>query len=327
MTPAAPDRPRFRRPPWPFGTRAWRRGRWLLWATLLPLVFVSTLRLSTWAALELEPYDRAVLWANGTEASLANLEALVSKHGIFPHGLRLLPQSPDAAPRGCDSASGFSFERLRNYELAAAGSELKAMARKAGARPCGGLTFVFNDHPGVFASGMVLDVLPQVAWLAAVPMLAVLLFVWGLSERLQISTIAGVAPCARPKLATALLLGAGLGLASSGLRVVSGEGGHHATGHPSGIATWSLLVVLLPFLHELSFRAWAQSLATRTLGPYGAIAFSSVLALALFQSRPMDWPAVVAVSVGLGWLYHRTQSLPACVLAQATCVAIGLLLG
>lgn len=329
-TPAAPDRPRFRRPPWPFGTRAWRRGRWLLWAILLPLVFVSSLRLSTWAALELEPYDRAVLWATGTAPSLDYFETLVLDHGIFAHGQRTTPGSPDAAPRGCDAASGFSFDRLRSYELQAAASELQALASKAGARPCGGMHFVFNDHPGVFASERTLDVLPQVAWLAAVPLLAVLLFVWGLSERLKLARTASTS-WSPATLRNAVLVGAALGLVSvAWQRVIAESAGAYAAGsssHPRGAATWMLLVILLPFLHELSFRAWAQSLAARVLGVYGGVAFATLLALVLFQSRPVDWPGLIVASIALGWLYHRTQSLPACVLAQATCVAIGLLLG
>lgn len=326
--PTEPTRRRFRRPPWPLGTRAWRRGRWLLWATLLPLVLIGTLRFSLWAGLELEPYDRAILWAVGSPQALDSLDVHVSSHGIFAHGHRASQGEFGRAPRGCESAVAYSFSRLRDYELPAAASELRSLANKAGARPCGGMQFVFDDHPGVFSRGALPDVLAQIAWLAAVPLLAVLLVHWGLADRLKLSAPAG--SWSANALVRGLLLGTLLGAASAALRGAWFAGDSSGilakSGVPGGLATWALLLVLLPFVHELSFRAWAQSLATRTLGSAGAIAFTTALVLAAHQGRPADWPGMIAQSLALGWLYDRTQSLPACVLAQSAIVAVGMLL-
>lgn len=329
VLPTEPVRRRFRRPPWPLGTRAWRRHRWLLWAVLLPLVFVGTLRVSLWAGLELEPYDRATVWASGTPQALDLLGLYVANHGIFAQGHRTLAGPSGRPPRGCETAEAFSFSRLRDYELQAAASELRALAQKAGARPCGGNEFVFDDHPGVFSTRALPDVLPQIAWLAAVPLLAVLLVAWGLSERLKLPVHRDARPCSSAALARGLLTGLVLGAASVALQFVLRDPGmppSDGISAPAGLATWGLLLLVFPFLHELSFRAWAQSLAARTLGRRGAIAFTTLLALALFQAPLASWPGMIATSVGLGWLYDQSQSLPACVLAQAILVAMGLCL-
>lgn len=321
---APPARLPFRRPPWPFRTRAWRRVRWLLLAPLLPLMMSATLELGLHMVVEADPNDHAIVWVGGSERALLATGHAVAAHAVFAHGRRAGPRvfdegPPAACPAG---AEAFVFSRLHGHEARLAADELRALAAKAGAKACGGDMFIFDDVPALGAPGALADNLLHVAWLAGVPLLAVLLLPWGLGERLELRT-----PWAwsgwRPRpLGLGLAVGLGLLAVLWPLRLSLQALGWAPmspgamTGLPAGIGSALLLFVLLPFLQEAAYRGWALPMATRTLGPRLALGVPILVAAAINPPGLHAWPTLVVTHLSLGLLLQRTGSIAPCIVAN-----------
>ncbi len=320
----------FRRPAWPFRTRAWRRVRWLLLAPLLALLLEGTARLAVHMVVDADPNDHAIVWVQGAPRALAAADAAVRAHRVLPGGRRAGARAfGESAPAACPGAEAFVFSRLHPHELQIASRELRTIAQRAGARPCGGDRYVFNDVPALGTPGALVDNLLHAAWLAGVPMLAVLVWPWGLGERLALPRTWDWAAWRAPPMLRGLACGLVLLGLLWALRGMLGvlewppPRSPIAEVLPAGPGSALFVWLLLPFLGEVAYRGWALPLATMTLGPRLALAVPALLAAAVTQAPPQAWPGLALLHVVLGLLMQRTGSLWACVLAHAL-VAAGL---
>lgn len=123
--------------------------------------------------------------------------------------------------------------------------------------------------------------------------------------------------------ATALLVG--VNRAAFGVAATVGIDPVSAISPPAGLATWTTLLAVAPLFvlvvgpaEEYLFRGLLQRYIAQTFSLRGAVGWSSVLFVlvhvpAVVQVSPsallVAAPVQFVVSVGLGWLYERTDTL------------------
>lgn len=79
---------------------------------------------------------------------------------------------------------------------------------------------------------------------------------------------------------------------------------------PLIISIFILAVVIAPFVEELIFRGLLQTtIRSYGFGPWLAIAISSVFFVISHPSNPSHWPALFALSMGIGYSYEKSGSL------------------
>ena len=96
---------------------------------------------------------------------------------------------------------------------------------------------------------------------------------------------------------------------------------------PSATAILAVVVtavVLAPLAEEIAFRGLIQNCLARRIKPEVAIVLTSMLFLGV---HPVDTiPALTPLTLGLGYVYHQTQSLPAVMVMHAVFNAVMVLL-
>ena len=86
---------------------------------------------------------------------------------------------------------------------------------------------------------------------------------------------------------------------------------------PGGVAALTLsAVVLAPLGEEVAFRGVVQNWLARRIKPEAAIVLTAMLFLGVHP--PATIPALVPLTLGLGYVYHQTRSLPAAAAMHAT---------
>jgi hypothetical protein len=69
--------------------------------------------------------------------------------------------------------------------------------------------------------------------------------------------------------------------------------------------------VAIPFFEEFFFRGIVQSTLARTLSPAVAIAVASAIFATAHFTQPQAVPSIFLLSLGLGYVFYRSQSLVA----------------
>lgn len=303
---------------------ALRRCASLASALALPVLAWLSLWAGAMVVLTAGADDRSLAWVTGSEAQLRQLEARVVADPVFEDGA-LLRQGLDRwRPAACDPASvAIGFSHLRPHERAAAFAALRQMIDAAGANRCPVHTFVQSDLPTPF----------EVAgWPSSIPALVLLVLVPGglvLVAHLAVrghGLVDGLwrwppRPRARGAMWLAMTLLAAMGAARALMDPQAA-----ASGQDVPAPAWLLMLVFAPLLEETTLRGWLQPLATRAIGPAGAVLLSSLASAALrAPTDPIGGLAGFAAGLLPALLLQATRSLPACMLANAVGMAALLL--
>lgn len=86
--------------------------------------------------------------------------------------------------------------------------------------------------------------------------------------------------------------------------------------HQWPVLSFVVICITAPVLEELFFRGLLLSGLLKNYSPRKAIMQSSLL-FGLIHLYPMQAVSAMAMGLFLGWLYYRTQSLSACIVAHA----------
>lgn len=316
------SRIRFRRPPWPLRTRAWRRSRLLALSVLLPFAFLLCLLLAEAAIRFVEAHNRVEVWLQDAPAALETAPASLFEDPAFGKVDRLHVSENRSPPPGCRSDIGLGFRGLRDSELSIAYEVLEAAAVSAGLHPCPQPVFVFDDLPGPLdALDPAAFAVQAVLW-AALPMAVLGLLFWAVMDRFGLAASLAWSRWDLPALRNGLAMGVVLALVLQ-LPAWLMPARFPSTA-VSGPGLLALTLLLYPLLHEIAFRAWALALAMQSHGPRFALFWSTGLQVLASISALTGVAQAQALASGLllGWLYLRRQSLPECVIALIACSAL-----
>lgn len=316
---------RFRRPPWPFRTRAWRRSRLLALSALLPVVLLACLVLADQGSRFVEGHGRVEVWVREAPAAVEAMSATRLHVPMFGPVERLRASGRRVPPPGCRSGIALSVRGLRDSELDMARDMLIDTAAAVGLRPCGQAVFIFDDLPGPLDSGDLGGFAFQAVLWAAIPMAVVALLFWAAMARFPLALALAWSRWDVAALRSGLAVGLGLALA---LELVAWlvPASMPSSRIPPGPGFLVLMLLLYPLLHEVAFRAWALALAMQVHGPRFALYWSTGLQMLANAGSPAAAAQALVSGLVLGRLFLHRQALPECAIALSVCTGLRLLL-
>lgn len=295
----------------------------LLQSLLLPIVAVALLTLFTIGTVMLSANDRAIVWAEGSPAQLAEMQRRVSSNPWFKRGRARTANPTRPLPAECSAgAREFSFGSLGQFETQAAREILELIASEAGARTCLSNVFIINELPERSSQTWPQKAASTILGASVLP-LAMVLFVFGaLSDRLNPGTLLGP----DNRLPGALAWGVGAGVAVSLVLVLTPSFAASAN-DPQQAASMTVanvgyplaftLVIAVPVIEEMAFRGWMIPLAERGVGRVSAAFASAVLYMAAsFPADAISAAGYLLLGAAYAGLFLRTRSVLACVIAN-----------
>ena len=310
------------------------RATTLMLSLLLPLAAVALLVAFSVGTVVLAEQDRAIVWAQGTPAQLAEMQRKVLANPWFGNGRSALPSAHAPLPAACGaSAREFSFASLRSTDGQAAREILELIAAQTGAQVCVTDLFIVNELPDASQQSWLQEAASTVLLASLLPCAAVVLLYALMADKLGLATLLGD----RGRWTNHVAWGLGAGAAASLLMAL----GHHFAEYSAGVSPSPpltlqtvgfplafALLVSIPVMSELAFRGWMQTIAERGIGVLPAAALTAGVFAA--ANLPEDaWGTVGFLGLGalLSALYLRTRSLLACMLAHVQVSAWAFCLG
>lgn len=286
-----------------------RRRVWLLRRALyLPLLAVLFIALS-FVALFNSGVHRTSVWIERSDVS-ASLHIATSGHGLETQVIGG-DGAAEEPPAGCGRAAARISAETDDPAI---GNTLLDRLAAAGIRPCSGLETEFNVTP----SGSNSLAAPATGWLAFVVLLLGAIATTWVYRKFGPHTPRLISARSHLRHVLAGLVGAFLVyLCSSASGAVFSQPGLAVTNAGISLFPMVSMALLIPYLEELSFRAWLLPLASKAIGAGGAILFSaSSFALVHGSYDPMHLAFYASAGIVLALIWMRTQSLLACVVAH-----------
>jgi membrane protease YdiL (CAAX protease family) len=291
-----------------------RRVVLLFKALYLPLLALGFIAVSFVCFALFSGVTRTTVWVERAGGELpARLEVL-QRDGVVQS---FIIDGAAALPPECPASARRIVAELDSYPLNRS-SVFHARLAKAGLVACSAPVSGFNVAPAGASS--------MAAALLGWPQLLIVLL--GAAIAFHIFRRHGPRRVPPPAMPAWLPLVAGAACALVlilGTRLIAPQLHAIAPGDPGvadgSLSLVSLLVVaaLIPFLEELSFRAWMIPLAGQSIGTVGAVAYSAAvftLTHGMYDTSHMLTYALAGMV--LAGLWVATRSLPACVLAHGT---------
>ncbi|HZF98413.1 MAG TPA: type II CAAX endopeptidase family protein [Pseudoxanthomonas sp.] len=287
-----------------------RRVVLLLKALYLPLLALGFIAVSFASFALFSGVTRTTVWVERAEGVIpARLEALqrdeVIESFALPGEAPVPPECPAGARRIVAELDSFPLNRSSVFHDRLA---------EAGLVVCSAPASRFNVAPAAAT--------PASAALLGWPQLLIVLvgaaMAWHIFRRhgpQRVPPPTVPVPWFAAAAATVVLIGGTASIAPQLRALAPGDPG--VTGGSLSLVSLLVVATLIPFLEELSFRAWMIPLAGQSIGTAGAVAYSTAVFTLTHEmydaSHMLTYTLAGLVLAGL-WL--RTRSLTACVLAH-----------
>lgn len=289
-----------------------QRARLLIKALSLPLLAIFFIALSLASLLFLPSgVTRVSIWVHGVDSDLGKRIAAVD-FGTPVHAVPVGTGSEES-PSNC---TGNVWQIVTETNAREGGDILHGRLASAGIIACSGLSYEFNMPP-TNSSGVARLLVGWPHFLLLVCGIAAAIFIYRRHGDLRRS----VEPTMLVKVCAGVI-GAVLVCLFAELvaRAFQGDGQEYipsANTQKFSILPLVAASMLIPFLEEISFRAWLIPLAEKAVGTAGAVVFSAIafsLSHGMYELGPLLFYA--AAGAVLSGIWVRTKSLLACVVAH-----------